>query len=417
MPDRRDFLGAAAAALLSKTVPAANDRIQFAFIGLGSRTNLLDAAFRTQPDGNLAAICDVNRAKIEAYQKNKLADLKIDAYPDFRRVLDRKDIDAVLVSTPDHSHAPIMIAALEAGKDVYVEKPCSNTVEGALSMLKAYRAHKQVVQFGTQQRSWDHFREAAGLIRDGYIGPVNHVVVGMAGNGGGGGGRPQADPAPQPAPEGLDWNAWLGPAKKIPYDSRRYGGWRGYFDYGGGGITDWGVHWLDIVHLAMQTDTGGPTLTAAVAAYPGDDNPNLERVPGSWMIEYRYPKFLMSLLCFTPPATEQIAEGPTFIGAKGWLRVNRAGYIVRMHRGRTPATIEEKTYVLTGAQNTAHERASEVVHVRNFFDCIKSRQKPTAEFEIGFHSSLPCLLGRQAVKDGKALVWDESRLTVKPVAA
>src|ERR1035437_5759859 len=285
MANRRDFImGAAAAAVFSKTAFGANDRINFAFIGLGSRTNLLDAAFMKQPDGSLAATCDVNQAKIDTYHKNKLGDKKVESYTDYRRVLDRKDIDAVLVATPDHSHAPIMLAALEAGKEVYVEKPCSNTVEAAVTMLRAYRSHKQVVQLGTQQRSWDHFREAAKLIWDGYIGAVDHVVVGISG-GGGRGGRVQANQARQPVPEGLDWDKWLGPAKKVPYDSRRYGGWRGYFDYGGGSITDWGVHWLDIVHLAMQTDTGAASFTSAVSSYPGDENPDLERVPGSWMIE------------------------------------------------------------------------------------------------------------------------------------
>jgi predicted dehydrogenase len=461
MANRRDFVkGAAAAAFFSRTVLGANDRINYAFIGLGGRTGLLDAAWMKQPDGNLVAVCDCNKAKIDAYQKLKLADKKVDTFGDYRRVLDRKDIDAVLVAVPDHNHAPIMIAALEAGKDVYMEKPCSNTVEAAVAMLKAYRAHKQVVQLGTQQRSWDHFQEVARLVRDGALGPVNQILVGLSGGGGGGFGRargPQAAPsAPPPIPEGLDWNAFLGPAKQVLYDPARLG-WRGWYDYGGGLITDWGVHWLDIVHLAMGADTSGPSSAAAVSAYPGEENPNLERVPGSWIIQYKYPKFLLTMTSYTPPTPEQINEGPTFIGSRGFIRVNRNGYIIRSNRNNAPmpvvnpgggratqamgvpggapgampggragaATpgraaqsqlppIEEKSYVLTYEDNVAHERASEVVHVRNFFDCIKSRQKPTAEFEIGFHSTLPCLLGRQAVKDGKALIWDETTLSARP---
>ncbi len=195
---RRSFLQAAgAAAVVSRSVLGANDRVRVGFIGLGSRTNLLDAGFLKQSDCDVAAICDANSAKIDAYQTRKQTDanvtarggLKVDSFTDYRRVLDRKDIDAVLIAVPDHLHAPIMIAALEAGKDVYVEKPCSNTVEAAVSMLKAYRSHKQVVQLGTQQRSWDHFREAAKLIWDGYIGTVNQVVVHHGGGGMGGGRR------------------------------------------------------------------------------------------------------------------------------------------------------------------------------------------------------------------------------------
>jgi len=429
--NRRDFLkGVAAAALFSKTTLGANDRINYAFIGLGGRTDLLGAAFFKQPDGNLAAICDCNKAKIDAYQR-KLPDKKAESFVDYRRLLEKKDIDAVVIVTPDHLHAPIMIAALEAGKDVYVEKPCSNTVEAAAAMLKAYRSHKQVVQLGTQQRSWDHFQEAAKLVREGVIGTVNHVNVGMNSGAPGGMQMPAGQPAPStppPVPEGLDWDLFLGPAKKVPYDPARLG-WRSWYDYGGGSITDFGVHWIDIVHLAMGTDKSGPSYCTAVSSYPGEEHPDLEKVPGSWLIEYKYPKFLMSQTVYAPPTSEPIIEGPTFLGSKGYIRVNRFGYILRKYAPNPYAVMfaaraggaaeqkppfEEKSYVLSLEDNIAHERGSEVVHVRNFFDCIKSRQKPIAEFEIGFHSTLPPLLGRQAVKDGKPLVWDENSLTAKP---
>jgi predicted dehydrogenase len=431
--NRRDFIkGVAAAALFSKTVLGANDRINYAFIGLGGRTDLLGAAFFKQPDGNLAAVCDCNKAKIDAYQ-SKLSDKKVESFIDYRRLLERKDIDAIVIVTPDHNHAPIMIAALEAGKDIYVEKPCSNTVEAAAAMLKAYRSHKQVVQLGTQQRSWDHFQEAAKLVREGVIGTVNHVLVGMNSGAPGGMQMPAGQPAPStppPVPEGLDWNLFLGPAKKVPYDPARLS-WRSWYDYGGGSITDFGVHWIDIVHLAMGTDTSGPSYSTAISAYPGEERPDLEKVPGSWVIEYKYPKFLMTQTIYAAPTPEPIIEGPTFIGSKGYIRVNRFGYIVRkypvnpyaaMFAARAPAgsgqtslpSLEEKSYVLSLEDNIAHERGSEVIHVRSFFDCIKSRQKPVAEFEVGFHSTLPPLLGRQAVKDGKPLIWDENSLTAKP---
>jgi predicted dehydrogenase len=432
MANRRDFIkGAAGAALFSKTVLGANDRINYAIIGLGSRTALLDAAFFKQSDGNLAAICDCNKAKIDAYQSGKLAGKKVESFIDYRRVIEKKDVDAVVIVTPDHLHAPMMIAALEAGKDVYVEKPCSNTVQAAAVMLKAYRSHKQIVQHGTQQRSWDHFQEASKLVRDGAIGNIRYVMVAMGTLGGGttGGRRTSAPAPPAPVPEGLNWDLFLGPAKKVPFDPARLS-WRGWWDYSGGGMSDMGTHWMDIVHLAMGTDTSGPSFCSAVST--GSEDP--EKIPGTFVTEFKYPNFLMTQTSFAPPTAEPIVEGPTFYGTRGFLRLNRNGYCIRRYpanaspvrggRGGMPAgggaaqtpvpPIEEKSYFLTYEDNVAHERASEVIHVRNFFDCIKSRQKPVAEFEVGFHSTLPCLLCRQAVKDGRALIWDENSLTVRP---
>jgi hypothetical protein len=449
--NRRDFIkGVAAAALFSKTVLGANDRINYAFIGCGGRLDgdLLGSHFLKQPDGRLVAICDCNKTKMDAYQA-KLTDTKVDAFVDYRRLLEKKDIDMVVIVTPDHLHSPIMVAALEAGKDVYVEKPVCNSVAGAVAMLKAYRSHKQVVQVGTQQRSWDHFQEAARLVREGAIGTVNHVLVGASsgapgggmGMGGGRGPSTTAGSVPPPIPEGLNWDLFLGPAKKVPYDPARLG-WRSWFDYGGASISDWGAHWVDIVHLAMETNTSGPTLCHSVSSYPGDPNPDLEKIPGLWAMEFKYPKFQMSLTSFAAPSQEPIQEGPLFLGSRGYLRVNRFGYIVRPYppnpyalrfatgggragapgapggasgsSGRDSQTpFEEKSYVLSLDDNIARQRIAEGIHIRNFFDCIKSRQKPTAEFEVGFHSSLPAMLGIDSVKQGKSLIWDEATLTAR----
>lgn len=344
-----------------------------------------------------------------------------------------------------------MISAIEAGKDVYVEKPATNTIEAGAAMLKAYRAHKQVVQLGTQQRSWDHFRDAAKLIWDGYIGEVRHVVVAQGG-GGMGGGRGRAPAGSVPVPEGLDWNGFLGPAKKVPYDPLRYSSWRSYYDYGGGMITDWGVHWMDIVHLCMKSDYEGASYTSSVSAPSADP----ELVSSDFIVNYKYQNFLMTFLGWVPPTNEPVAEGPTFYGTRGWLRVNRNGYIVRKNRAEVriaftaagqaaaaaagllapppaaaPPTAPSAPRPAGGsdarpaqppinditqidpAKNVPGERGSEIVHVRNFLDCVKSRQKPTAEFEIGFHASLPCLLGRLSIQQQRAVIWDEKDLAAK----
>jgi predicted dehydrogenase len=459
--NRRRFIkGAAGAALFSKTVTGANDRVNVGVVGVGARFYLLDAAYYKQEDVNVAAICDVNKNKLDAYQ-SKLKEKKFQTFTDYRRMFELKDIDAVVICAPDHQHAPIMIGALQAGKDVYVDKPASNTVDAAVAMLKAYRASNRVVQLGTQQRSWDHFRAAAKLIWDGYIGDVTHVIVAHSAGGPGGGGRGGAAGSTE-KPEGLDWDAFLGPAKRVPYDSRRYSNWRAYWDYGGGMTTDWGVHWMDIVHLCMKSDYEGPSYTASVSV----PNADPELVSTDWFINYKYAKYLMSFIGIVPSTAEPVADGPTFYGTKGWLRVNRNGYIVRANRapvrmaftaagqaaaasaaggrgpegpgsappaqaggppagarggpggtgrGGTPQAppINDITEV-DPAKNVPGERGSEIVHVRNFLDCVKSRQKPTAEFEIGFHSTLPCLLGRLSIQQQRAIVWDERNLVARP---
>src|SRR6516165_6392178 len=177
---RRSFLKASAATLAaSASVLGANDRVQMAVIGTGTRGTQVHGAFLKHKDAAFTAACDVARDRLDQFLKVN-PDEKMDAYGDYRRVLERKDIDAVLITTPDHWHSPIMVAAVEAGKDVYVEKPVSNTIAAALKMVEAARTHKQVVQVGLQQRSWDHFQECAKIIQDGYIGKVTHCVMNFA---------------------------------------------------------------------------------------------------------------------------------------------------------------------------------------------------------------------------------------------
>jgi predicted dehydrogenase len=418
MESRRTFLQAtAAAAVVSPTVQGANERVQVAIIGTGGRMNLLIDAFLKQSGCAIAALCDVDKPRLTQFAAK--FGIKADTYGDYRRVLERKDIDAVVIATPDHWHSPMLIAASEAGKDAYVEKPVSNTIPAAVRMLQAAQKHKRVVQVGTQQRSWAHFQECAKMIQDGLIGNVSQVVVNH-GSGGGAGGARRPPAQAEPIPEGFDWEMWQGPAKRYPYSAARRG-WRAYYEYGGGTITDWGVHWMDIVHLVMRQDVKGPIITAAAA----NINPDPERAPGSWTISYQYDNFIASFVSATQPGTEEIRGGPSFYGSRGYLLVNRSGYIIRPQgggggaragRGTVPAPVqapvEAKTFLLPNS--AVGERASEVVHVRNWLDCIKSRQKPTADIQIGFYSTLPCLLGLQAIREKRTLTWDPNTMTARP---
>jgi predicted dehydrogenase len=414
-----------------------------AVIGTGGRMNLLIDAWLKAADCNVAALCDVDKARLTQFAA-KFAP-KADTVADYRRILERKDIDAVVIATPDHWHSPMLIAAVAAGKDVYVEKPVSNSIPAAVSMLQAAQKSKQVVQVGTQQRSWPHFQECCKMIRDGALGNVTQVIVNHDGGGGFGGGQ-QQPAAPEPIPEGFDWEMWQGPAPRHPYASARRR-WRAYYEYGGGTITDWGVHWMDIVNLAMRSDVKGPAITAAAAVI----NPDPELAPGQWTISYQYDNFLCTFVSAVQASPEQIRGGPSFYGSRGYLLVNRSGYIVRPPGGTSPQQtlaargaggpggappiagpggpggaragrgagrgpsqppVEPQTMILP--DSVAGERGSEVLHVRNFLDCIKSRQKPAADIEIGFYSTLPCLLGLQAIREKRTLAWDPKTMTARP---
>jgi predicted dehydrogenase len=410
--NRRDFMkktlvSGAAVSVIPRYVlggtgyTSPSDKIQVAVIGTGGRMRWLMEAFNIQPDCATVALCDVDNTRLTQFAA-KFSD-KVDTYEDYREILERKDIDAVIVATPDHWHAPMTVDACKAGKDVYLEKPIANTIPAAVQILEAAQKYKRVVQLGTQQRSWPHFQECAKMIQDGLIGDVTQVVVNHASRYGS---RSQQPAQPEQIPEGFNWEMFQGPAPKHPYESARRR-WRNYYDYGGGGITDWGVHYIDIVHMALGYDLKAPTYTAA-ACMP---NPDPELVPGTYTISYKYDDFVMSFVSATQPSTE-ISRGPSFYGSKGYLFVNRAGYMIKPRSGRgVEASFEAKTFLMD--DSVAAERASEAVHVRNWLDCIKSRQQPTCNAELGFYSSLSPLLGRQAIQEGRALRWDPMTKTVK----
>lgn len=387
-----------------------SDKIRLGLIGTGNRMGELAETFFNQADCSVLAICDVDKSKLTKFAEK--FSFKGDSYGDYRRILERKDIDAVVVATPDHWHGPIAVEACEAGKDVYLEKPISNLIPAGVKVMDAAKRTNRIVQLGTHQRSWTEFQECSKLIQEGIIGDINQVVVNHSMGGGFGGSRQQPT-GPEAIPEGLDWEMWQGPAPRHPYSSARIS-WRNWFDYGGGSITDWGVHHIDIVHMAMGCNAEGPTFTAA-ATMP---NTSPDLVPNTYSINYKYDDFIMSFVsCVQPGDNAQgvFTGGPSFFGSKGYAVVNRSGYLIRppasMGFGRQQPTFEAinnmKPY------ETAKESGARTAHERNWLDCVKSRQKPICDAETGFYSSLPCLLGLQSIQDGCALIWDPKTKTVK----
>jgi len=430
MDSRRTFLKtmamAAAAASTSRTVLGQNEKVRMAVIGTGTRGQMVSRFFMTHPDCEFVAACDVRKSRLD--QALKAMGGKVEAYGDYRRILDRKDIDAVLVTTPDHWHGPIVAQACAAGKDAYVEKPMTHTIEDAVMAVDAAKKYKRVVQLGVQQRSGAHFQECVKLIQDGYIGKVYHCVLNQPGSYGG-----VMQPT-APVPEDLDWEMFQGSAPRRPF-SPSYLRWRAFYMFGGGLMTDWGVHLTDIALLAMKADTKPPIFTSASAQYvtfPKDP----EQFPDVFSASWQYDDFLMTFTNIqTPvPAGEFPLNGNYFYGQKGVLHVNRSGYrilpVPQRRQGPPPGAAGPGAGAPAGAAPAApqapppppiegkmyrQEEAYEndphtIAHARNFLDCVKSRKSPVADITtVGFHVTLPCLLGRLAVKEGRAYRWDGSK--------
>lgn len=422
--NRRDFLHTAIAAAAAARVrplsawqqtgvPGANDRIRVGLVGCGSRGNEVARDWMRHKDSVFVAACDVAKDRLDetAARLGKTQGNEVDTYEDYRRILDRKDVDAVLVATPDHWHAPMTIDACAAGKDVYVEKPVSNEIEPAVKMIEAARRHDRVVQVGQQQRSWHHFQEAAKLFQDGYIGTsVNHCQMCPPVN-------PPAPPrsqaaGPQEPPPGFNWDLFQGPAKRVPFDPARRN-WRGWYDYGGGNLTDWGVHLTDIMSWYMRMDATAPILTSASTQYvriPRDP----ERVPDTYAVTWQYDKFVATFSNAMVPGAEQpmARYGNYFFGDRGVLLVNRLGYEVMplARAGKdAPPPIEPKKFTdPTGFSEVVDSEYGSATHrhVRNFLDAMRSRQKPNCDIEVGFYAALPCLLAIVSVKTGKTVRWD-----------
>jgi predicted dehydrogenase len=421
MEDRRTFLKVMGATLASPVVfgandrvLGANDRVQMGVIGVGTRGNQVYDAFMHNKDVAFVAACDVQKNRLaEFVQKGEKGGAKMVAVGDYRRILENKDVDAVLITTPDHWHSPILVEALSAGKDVYVEKPVSNAIDPALKMVAAVRASKQVVQVGCQQRDWQHFQEWNKKTLDGYIGQINHCV--MLYPGGGAFATPQQE-KPQAPPATLDWEMFQGPAPRHPYVPGRLR-WRSYWDYGGGAITDWGVHLTDVMLWYMNADSTAPLLTSASAIYTSGQDPK-EVAPDTFSITWDYGKFVATLTNATPPSLEDGFAMPDmygnyFYGQKGVLLVNRFGHELRPNNQRRGGVQQEPLKAerdmdprLISEDPEGKGGSATVRHTRNFLDCVKSRSKPSCPIEVGFNSTLPTLLAIESIHQKKAIVWD-----------
>jgi predicted dehydrogenase len=397
---RRTFLGASAAlaatAAAAGARPAASEKVVVALVGCGGmgRADLRD--FMRLPEVEVAALCDVDRSHLDATAKDvekagRPAE-KLQLEQDFRRVLDRKDLDAVIVGTPDHWHAYVLIAACAGGKDVYVEKPLSHNVAEGRAMVTAARKNKRVVQVGTQQRSGRHFQEAVEFVRSGRLGDVFLCRTWITNRD-----RPrdQVKYADEPAaPPGVDYDLWLGPAPKRPFNRHRFhGSFRWYWDYGNGLCNDWGVHLNDIVLWAMSV-----TAPLAVHATGGHyDVMDGSDTPDTLDVHYQYPTFThlytvrRGLYHYGAPDR---SHGIEFHGTRGVLTLDRGGWVV------TPGAAD----VAPEKHGTSEQHFG---HVKNFLHCVKNRTDvPASEIEAMHRATTTCHLANIAYKVGRRVYWD-----------
>ena len=384
-------------------VAGANDRIRLGLIGCGGQgTGDLRAALRVK-GVECVALCDVDdaqsaetRAKVEAQSGQKPALVT----RDFRRVLELKDLDAVIVGTPDHWHALPTVMACQAGKDVYVEKPLALTIGEGRVMVDAARRHNRVVQMGTQQRSASHYAEAVEYVKSGQLGKIR-VVRTWAYQDWMGNIPKEPDTAPPP---NVDYDLWLGPAPKRPFNKNRFHfNFRWYYDYSGGLMTDWGAHMIDIANWGM----GVKAPLSAVSAggkfgFPDD----AEETPDTQQVLWEFPGFSMiwehaTAIGRGPEARD---HGVAFHGNNGVLVVDRGGWEVYPE---TETKKRRKAYRMAGEpRRTAGGQEYHFLHVKNFFDCMRSRQRPASDVEIGHDSMIACHLGNIAFRLGRKVNWD-----------
>jgi len=412
---RRWFLGAAGAASYARIL-GANDRVGIGFIGCGLIGLRHIQDFKKQPDADLVAVCDVYQPRLDQARADCGGRAK--AYRDFRKLLEDKDVQAVCISTPDHWHALQTILACAAGKDVYVEKPMTLFVREGAWMIKAARRYKRVVQVGTQGRSGSHMIEVKQLLGRNHIGKIHSVRIGAFRNIMPGFGKPAgAEP-----PAELDYEMWLGPAPKRPYSPHRaLYHFRWFWDYSGGQMTNLGSHDIDLVHMLMKVK--GPISVYSIGGrYALEDD---GETPDLQDALYEYPGFTMVVSLREASVGRRHGGGVELFGTKGSMVVSRGGYEVfpdtRIAPERAippwskpaghpqPADIKPEPWTDARKGGVMADEPMDR-HVRNFLDCVKSRQRPVADVEDGHQVSVACHLANISLRlGGRKIRWDPDK--------
>ncbi len=403
---RRQFLGTAAAAglaapraLADVNKVAANDKVTVALVGCGGMGSANLNGFLKLPDFECVAVCDPDDGRMNGAMKlienAKRPTDKVRKEKDFRKLLEQKDLDCVIVGTPDHWHAYVLIAACAAGKDVYCEKPLSHNVVEGRAMVEAARRHKRVVQIGTQQRSGQHFQDAVKYVQDGKLGDVtlcrtfitNRTPPAGHGN----------PPDEENAPAGVDYDLWLGPAPKRPFNKARFHhDFRWFWDYGNGLCNDWGVHLNDVILWGMKA-RAPLSVFASGGKYEMKDNSD---TPDTLDVVYTYPGFTHLYVVrrgaydYGNEFMNKARHGMEFQGTRGVLLLHRGGWQV----------------LPEGDRQKAEEHGSSeqhLTHVKNFLHCVRNRsEKPASEIEDMHRATTTAHLANISFKLKRRVFWD-----------
>ena len=383
---------------------APSDRVVIGFVGLGQQGCSDFRSFSACPGVQVAACCDVDSIKRERFrryvtkwQQEKKMPLRCDVYEEYERLLERKDIDAIEIATPDHWHALIAINSLQAGKDVYVQKPLAYTITEGLAIQRAVRANDRILQMGSQQRSSQEFQTAIALVRNGSLGNIKEIYVRV-------GDPPKPLDLPEmPVPDNLNFNLWMGPLNnpKIHYNSDLcpvvkldpdqnellWGAWRWYEETGNGYPADWGAHMYDIAQAAIGMDGLGP----------------VEFIPQGYNgAQYATMKYANGIIMQERPFTDdKEARGIKFIGDKGWLKVAR-GYIECSDSKQLQKLQEE---IKSGQYEVS------APHMQNFIDAIRMHKDPIAPVEYGCSTNTLCCIFNIARELKRPVLWNPATLS------
>jgi predicted dehydrogenase len=387
--NRRCFLLAGGGALMAAASPA--DQVVLGVIGAGGRGNLVMSTFQKDASVKVGAICDVYEPNLERGLANaKKAGSIAKAYRNYQDLLADKTIDAVLIATPEHWHARMVLDALAADKDVYVEKPLCHTPEEGVALVEAEKKTKQIVQVGMQRRSYDLYREGRDVVASGQLGSVRMVRSWWLNNYLGG--------KPAEKLEGvLDWEQWQGPvAKRIPLNADIFRNWRNYSEYAGGIVADQGAHVYDGIHMLMNASY--PLAVTAAAGKP--HRPGFD-TPESVVVTAAYPEDFLGVFTIN-------------YAAMRYQRVNDQmnhldGDKARMDIGRETLRVyvegNENTVVLEKRSPKGFDYATDL-HVQNFLECIRTRKKPAAPMVLGFQAALVIQMANLSLKTGRRMRWD-----------
>ena len=442
---RRKFLSSSALGLAGLTILPSwiidgvrippSDRVVLGFIGLGRQALSDFSGFAACQGIQVAACCDVDTMKVERFrnrvmdwQKSKNMNQRCDGYEFYEDMLNRKDIDAIEIVTPDHWHALMAIHACQAGKDVYCQKPLSYTIKESLEMVKATRYYNRVFQVGSQQRSSKEFQKAIELVQSGAIGHIEKIYS-----------RVGEPPTPlnlpeQPIPANLNFNLWMGPLNdpKVHYhpdlcppislnpieNEKLWGAWRWYQETGNGYTADWGAHMFDIAQAAIGMDGSCP-VEYTPKGYNGTEYSSMKYANGIVMTEQPYLD------------DNDSAQGIKFFGTKGWIEVAR-GYLACSDASKVPSELagrrpmnaaqQEARRAQTAAQRSQQSERNRTAtnalafeisspHMQNFVDCIRSRNNPIAPVEVGSSTNILCCLANIARELNRTVKWNPATLS------